>query len=245
MRQKLFCGNCISFILIALYAVLGCNPPNTRTKQPIIQNVDSVEYYLSETNSISDTQYIQNLERAYSLALKVSNDSLKSHYFSNLALNYYLTANDSAQFRKMNRIALQLSKKIRDSVALANNHWDLASFYSDYVVEDSAYYHYSEAEKIFRALNDSFYSARMLYNMAIIQSEVKDYIGSEINTIRAIELFKPLDRYENLYHCYNNLGSLSNALKEYDRALEYYDQALFYYINLIHKVMWSITPIII
>ena len=162
------------------------------------------------------------------MALKETNDSLKGQYFSNLALNYYLLGNDSTLFRKSNKMALQLSKKINDSISLANNHWDLASFFSDYAVEDSAYYHYSEAEKIFRALNDSFFSARMLYNMAVIQSEIKDYIGSEINTIKAIELFESLNKYENLYHCYNNLGSITNALKEYDRALEYYERGLYY-----------------
>lgn len=228
MRQKLFCKIFISILSIALFAVHGCNSPkNSGSKRLYLQDNDSISYYLSETNSTSESNYISNLEKAFSYALKNTNDSLKSAYFSDLALAY-LTLNDSALFRKSNRMALQFSTKIRDSISMANNHWDLASFFSDYAVEDSTYYHYSEAEKIFRSLNDSFYSARMLYNMAIIQSAVKDYIGSEINTIKAIELFKPLNKYDNLYYCYNNLGSLSNALKDYDRALEYYDLAHFY-----------------
>src|SRR5690606_15969710 len=89
-------------------------------------------------------------------------------------------------------------------------------------------YHYSKAQKIYSALNNKFYSGRMLYNMALVQSDIKDYTGSEISTIKAIELLKPLNKYEQLYNCYNNLGVLSNALEEYDRALTYHQEALGY-----------------
>ncbi|GGW43354.1 two-component sensor histidine kinase [Arenibacter certesii] len=215
-------------MLFSLCILNGCSyPVDSNNKQENSQPTDSVQFYLSEENSYSNAEFKRNLAKAYALAKNVKKDSLKSKYFSELSY-YYLSEADSTKFRKSNILALEYSRKIGDSATLANNHWDLASFFDDYAVEDSAYYHYSAAEKIYRALNDTYYSARMLYNMALIQSEIKDYIGSEINTIKAIELFEPLKKYENLFHCYSNLGSLSNALKEYDRALEYYDEALFY-----------------
>lgn len=227
MNIKLLRGNYISFVPIVLFVLVRCSIPREQanSKEENIQILDSIQYYLSQANNNPDSR--GHLNKAYSFALRTTNDSLKSKYFSRLSY-YSLSEGDSAQFRKSNKMALLFSEKIQDSITLANNHWDLASFLGDYAVEDSAYYHYSEAEKIFRALGDSFYSARMLYNMATIQSAVKDYIGSEINTIRAIELFKPLNKYENLYLCYNNLGSVTNALREYDRALEYYGEAKRY-----------------
>ncbi|MEM7382252.1 MAG: ATP-binding protein, partial [Bacteroidota bacterium] len=69
------------------------------------------------------------------------------------------------------------------------------------------------------------------YNMAVQQGRVKDYTGSEITTIRAIELLKPLDKKRQLYNCYNNLGSITSELKEYERAADYYRQALSYLDN--------------
>ncbi|MCM4169720.1 Photosystem I assembly protein Ycf3 [Arenibacter antarcticus] len=228
MEQKIKCRNFISISLVGLCTLCGCNnSTNVKETQEISQPTDSVLYYLSETNSTSSIEFKNHLNKAYNLALDINNDSLRSKYFTELSYNYLLEE-DSTRFRVSNTLAIRHSLKTGDSTSLANNHWDLATFFGDYAVEDSAYYHYSEAEKIFRGLNDKYYSARMLYNMATIQSAVKDYIGSEINTIKAIELYKPLNKYENLYHCYNNLGSLSNGLKEYDRAIEYYDQALFY-----------------
>lgn len=68
----------------------------------------------------------------------------------------------------------------------------------------------------------------MLYNMARQQGDVRDYIGSETTTIMAIERFKPLNKYKQLYNSYNNLAIIANALDEYDRAIEYYNEALYY-----------------
>ncbi len=215
-------------LLCSLCILYGCNySVESKNKRENSQHTDSILFYLSESNSISTTEFKRNLDKAYEMAIKSKNDSLKLIYFNELSYNYFIES-DSTKFRNSNKLAIQLSKKNKDSASLATNQWDLASFFDDYAVEDSAYYYYSVAQKNFNAINDQYHSARMLYNMALIQSETKDYIGSEINTVKAIEIFKPLKKYENLFHCYSNLGSLSNALKEYERALEYYDQAIYY-----------------
>lgn len=191
------------------------------------QSNDSIAYWLNEKNSSSEKNYKYNLGKAFNYALEEQNDSLKSKYFSKISY-YYSVLGDSLQFRRSNKIALKLSEKMKDSNALANNHWDLAYFLEDIAVEDSAYYHFSQAEKIFKALKNDYSRARVLYNMALVQASVKDYTSSEITTIEAIELFKPLKKDYNLYMCYNNLGSVTNALNEYDKALEYYGKSLFY-----------------
>ncbi|MEG3658715.1 sensor histidine kinase [Arenibacter palladensis] len=191
------------------------------------QTNDSIAYWLDEKNSSSEENYKYNLGKAFNFALEAQNDSLKSKYFSKISY-YYSVLGDSLQFRRSNKIALKLSEKMKDSNALANNHWDLAYFLEDIAIEDSAYYHFSQAEKIFKALKNDYSRARVLYNMALVQASVKDYTSSEITTIEAIELFKPLKKNYNLYMCYNNLGSVTNALKEYDKALEYYGKSLVY-----------------
>jgi len=208
--------------------IFGCNGTNSRIDNSEVQNAnDSIQYWLSEKNSNSKDEYLENLSKAYRLALEEKNDSLKSRHFSKISY-YYSIVGDSLQFRRSNKIALDLSRKLNDSVTMANNYWDLAFFLEDNTVEDSAYYHYSQAEKIFRAINDNYSTARVLYSMATVQANVKDYTGSEITTIQAIELLKPLDQFYHLFLCYNNLGSVTNALNEYDKALEYYEKALFY-----------------
>ena len=226
MEKKVNYNFLFYFIIFLQLLNSGCKDTSIGTKDS--QNTpenDSITYWLSEENSSSVEDYSKNLSKAYDLALEEKNDSLKSKHFSRLSY-YYSLAGDSLQFRRSNQIALKLSDKIKDSNALANNHWDLASFMEDNAVEDSAYYHYAQAEKIFRSLKNDYSTARVLYSLARVQSAIKDYTASEITTVEAIELLKPLDKYYQLFLCYNNLGSVTNALNEYDKALEYYNKAL-------------------
>lgn len=219
----------VFYIIIFLQLMYtGCKDTSFGPKEPVPPpENDSITYWLSEENSSSNEEYAQNLSKAYDLALEEKNDSLKSRYFSKISY-YYSIIGDSLQFRRSNNMALRLSEHVSDSSALANNHWDLGSFLEDNALQDSAYYHYAEAEKIFKSLKDDYSTGRVLYNLARIQSNIKDYTASEVTTIEAIEFLKPLDKYYQLYACYNNLGSVTNALKEYDKALEYYTKALSY-----------------
>ena len=182
---------------------------------------------LSRNDNLSDEHRNLLLEKATNFTSFITNDSLRTVYYSKISLAYYKLG-DSLNFRSTNSLTLKFAKKTKDSFILAEGHWDLGSFFRFHIVEDSAFYHYATAHKIFNKLNNPFLSGRMLYNMAVIQSDIKDYTGSEINTIKAIELIEPLKEYEQLYKCYNNLGVIHNSLNENDRSLEYHQKALEY-----------------
>jgi len=201
--------------------------------KPVLQAQDSVLNWIQEgRNSEFDLSKRKTLLlKAYKAAEATLNDSLKTKYFSRLSLAYFYLP-DSLLFRKTNRMTMQLAQNSKDSVVQAEGHWDLAIFYRNFAIPDSAYYHYGEALEIFKRLDNDFNSARMLYNMAVVQADVKDYTGSEITTIKAIELLKPLDKYEQLYNCYTNLGVITIELKEYERAIRYFDLALEYLSKL-------------
>jgi len=197
---------------------------------------DSILSWIDKANSPGVSYDIRKnlLDHALQLSEATGNDSLKAAYFSELSLAF-LRLEDSLNFRYANQVARRLAKKVRDTTKLAEAYWDLADFYNLNTIPDSAFYHYFEAHKLFNQLGDDFIAGRMLYNMAVIQGEVKDYTGSEINTVKAIELFKPLQKNLQLYLCYNNLGSITKELEEYDRALEYYEEAREYLKKVAEK----------
>ncbi|KKM78150.1 hypothetical protein LCGC14_1362900, partial [marine sediment metagenome] len=168
-----------------------------------------------------------SLNKVTPIVPRLENDTLKSKIYSKLSLAY-LRLNDSANFRLTNSKTINFATIIKDSLSLAEANWDLAEFYKFENIPDSAYYHYSKAKELFQFMGASKNEGIMLNNMAIIQSAVKDYTGSELTTIKAIEIIKPLNNYWQLYTSYTNLGVVSKGLKEYDRALEYYDIALDY-----------------
>ena len=191
-----------------------------------IRHNDSILHWikLSKNKNRSFQDRKRYLDKAYFSSLSEKGDSLRNAYFLKISLSYY-KLNDSISFRKVNKLSTNLSIKINDSSSLAANYWDLGRFYSNIGFKDSAYYTYSKAQKLYERIND-FYNAVVLLNMAIIQSDIKDYTGSEVTTIKAIALFKPLKKYRHLYRCYNNLGVSFNNLGEYEKALLYHNKAL-------------------
>jgi hypothetical protein len=133
------------------------------------------------------------LDKAYFFSFNEKNDSIQNSNLLRISFEYY-RLKDSLRFRVVNKKATSLSKKLNDSLRLAANYWDLGNFFSDNAINDSAFYSFSKAQKIYEALNNDYYTGRMFLNMAIVQSDVKDYTGSEITTIKAISYLKPLKK---------------------------------------------------
>lgn len=75
----------------------------------------------------------------------------------------------------------------------------------------------------------------MLYSMAFIKGRYKDYNGSEVLNIKAIEIFKKLKKNKFLYYSYNHLASLQNDIQKHDKALFYYEIALEFYEKVKNK----------
>ncbi|MCL6218817.1 tetratricopeptide repeat-containing sensor histidine kinase [Zunongwangia pacifica] len=154
-------------------------------------------------------------------------DSIKKEEL--LKLSYkYMRAQDSINFFSINKEARELSKKLRDTNAIAASYWDLGQYYYKKDTRDSAYYYFNEAKKNYSKIGEHRNTARLLLNMAIMQKDLKDYTGSEVALTEAIQLLKPLKNDKQLYLAYNNLGILFKELEELDRSLYYYNKALSY-----------------
>ena len=222
------------FLCLLLIGFVQCGQKDSNAQNPSVTYLnDSIAIWLEKSNDpkLSEEEQQEWLNKAHTEVRNRQDDSLKTEYLSKISLAY-LKRKDSLNFRKTSRETMALSMKIGDSVNLAESHWDMATFFKNYSIPDSAYYHYGEAHQIFNLLNNDLFSGRMLYNMATIQSGIKDQIGSEINTIKAIELLKPLNADRYLNYCYNNLAIVSKDLGEYERAYEYYTESLNYAENV-------------
>lgn len=159
--------------------------------------------------------------------LSLENDSLKNHLMFDISYHYY-KSKDSAKFRFWNDQTFKLSEKLNDSSKIAESNWDLGSFFYQQNVSDSSYLYYNKAFNLYERIGDTARSGRMLLNMASIQNEINDFVGSEVTAISAIKKLKPLHLDLHLYRGYNLLGILNNELKEYDKALSFHQKALSY-----------------
>ncbi len=228
---------CMSYkktFLISLINILlwGCNTKTkaVKTDDSLEVLTDSTFIWITEGRNKKNTENSRAffLQKASNAIEEETDDSLKTKKLSKLSLAY-LRLRDNNSFRNTNKRTLELAKKIGDSITQAESYWDLAEFHTS---ADSAYYYYSQAHKLYHNLDKKVIAARMLYNMAVVQGNMKDYTGSEINAIQALELLKDSKEYRRLYNCYNQLGITSNNLKAYDRAISSYNKALEYAMEL-------------
>ena len=214
-------------ILVAFTVFFSCESRNESLHKNYIIKKDSISIWIkkSKDKSIPIEQRTSLLARAYNYSTNFKSDSIKNQHLLKIAFQSLLLS-DSILFRKTNNKAYDLSKKTNDTSRLAETHWNYGSFFSKKEVQDSAYYHFYEAHKLYERIGNNYYSAKMLYNMAIIQSNIKDYTGSEKIVIKAIAKFKPLQKNLPLYRAYNLLGIIHKELEEYERSVFYHNEAL-------------------
>ncbi|AZJ33068.1 tetratricopeptide repeat protein [Tenacibaculum mesophilum] len=136
----------------------------------------------------------------------------------------------------LNTVTLQvdsLYKRTNDSILLAKYFHFKALQNKLTYTNDSAFYYYHLSKDISKKINDSLAVGRRLLSLAILQKEAKDFLGSEISLIEALQYLEPINSVIYLESVYNNLGIVSEELKQQNEALSYYNKALTY--NKINK----------
>jgi len=214
------------FLALFTFSIIGCHTPNQDIVAKIAE-IDSISIWIQNAKNVSldFRNRKQSLYKAYQQNNFQKNDSVKNSNLAKIAYEGY-ELKDSVFFLKVNLEAQKLSIKLRDTFGIADTHWSYGMYYLENELYDSAYYHYYEAYKNFQGINHEYFAGKMLYNMAIIQQDVKDYAGSEILIFQAISIFKKLLKNDDLYRCYNLLGTVFKHMQEYDKAIMYHTKAL-------------------
>lgn len=204
----------LGFVLISF---VSCNSDKKNRKKSFDTMNDSILFFIEQSN----------LLKAFNLNDLVQNDTLKKNNSLKIAFEAYKNQ-DSILFKKVNNQAYKLSVKLNDSLGIAETNWNSGSYYSDKEFLDSSYYHYFQAYKYYELTRHKYYSAKMLYNMAFIQSRLKDYTGSEAKLFEALSIYKSLNKNLSLYRSYNLLGSIYMDLEDYESAIDYYSKSIQY-----------------
>ena len=196
-----------------------------------IQTLDSIYYYRSQANNpyLSTSQRFQFANKAIKLSETTNQDStiLKSKVVLN---NIYILKADYQTLKSTNLQNIQLAESLKDSLLIAFANNNLGWAYKSLSKNDSAYYYYYKASKLFNKLQSDRNEGEVLFNMANIQFEEKDYLGAEENAITALRLIRNLPKTENnldtLWSINNLLAIISDELGQFDKAIEYHQKAL-------------------
>lgn len=208
--------------------LVSCNKGETpgaevpKTAQDSVINIVNNLDVRTQPKLLAQSQLL----RAYRLHGLVANDSVKAMVLDSIAVKSYKVS--QFELTRMSAERLQeLSLKRNDTLGIANSHWYLALYYSRQDQNDSAANNYFYADRFFSLLGKNDFAGKANLNLAIIQKNQKDYIGSERSSVKALEFLKDLEGEErSIASAYNNLGIVARATEKYDLAIEYHNQAL-------------------
>ena len=183
---------------------------------------------LSNDTDLGTKDKIRYAELAckFSNELAIDTTRLKSNWnLSRLYLNYDM----DSLFGKINHSNLKLAQKLKDTLYIGYTYQNLGYYFTTQTQNDSAYFNYYSAVKIYDRTDDIQNKAETLFTMANIQETERDYIGSEQNAIKGLKLIRTLSVNERnlttIYDFLNLLAIISNRLGNYDEAIDYQNQA--------------------
>lgn len=177
-------------------------------------------------NSLSKNDRLKNLDSAeYILENSKENDSSFRRNYFKIANRYFILL-EYEQYKSTSLKILELSKSVNDSLNIAKAKYYIGDYYFFKSKNDSAYYYYLSAEKDFKLIDDKENLANTILHKAYILLYEKDFLGSETQTIRVLDIAKKINDNSLIYECYVNLGSSLSGLGNYKKSLDYHLKAL-------------------
>lgn len=236
--------------LLALLILLNKNSFSSNSNTSFIQR-DSIDIWINKSkNKKLELNYRKKLlSKAYQNIL--SNNLNKPLRLSSIAYEYY-KLKDTSLFKKINNKAIEISQKQKNYYALGDSYWNLATYFVRKQNYPKAYYYFNKGYKAFDKGKHEYEKGKMLYGIAHIKGRYRDFYGSEISTIQALEIFKKLNKNEDIYITYNHLGQINQDINQHDKALFYFKKALLHrqkikgkkdYYSINSNIAMSLTEI--
>ncbi len=213
------------FLIITMMCVLSCTKSQNHNKTN--GKKDSTSYYIKKASDIR-VPYAKRLiynQKAQELLLKQKNDSLNSDQLIRVARNFN-QLNTWKSLKITSEIVLSRSKNKNNLFFIGQAYRWLGVYYENISVNDSAFFFYSKAEKIFKQQNNKMQLCDIYQDIAMVQFYTCDYLSAESSLVKALKIanrFK--DPHRNI-RIYISLGLNSSAQKDYSQSMSYYVRAL-------------------
>ncbi|UAB76728.1 two-component sensor histidine kinase [Mesoflavibacter sp. SCSIO 43206] len=185
----------------------------------------------ANNSDLNISKRFEYAREAISLSKKYDKDS--TVLASNRVLSWlFIVSGQYDSLYRVNKENLKISTRIKDSLKMAYANNNLGFYFAESNKNDSAYYYYYNARKLYELLKDIQNESNIILNMANIQESERDYIGAEINAIKGIEIAKTLPISDgnnlNLWAFNNLIGIVSSKVKRFDKSIEYHNKAVEY-----------------
>ncbi|MBF02647.1 MAG: hypothetical protein CMP76_05070 [Flavobacterium sp.] len=180
---------------------------------------------LAQKETISKEMRIRFGDLAYQAIKGQKNDSITRRNYFKVA-NRYFPLYELEKYKMVTNEVLALGKASNDSATVAKALYYLGDYFFENAKNDSAYWYYNNAEKIYNKIDDKENLANTILHKAYVLLYEKDFLGSETATIKALDISLSISDKLLVYQCYGNLGSALSGLGNYEKALYYHEKAL-------------------
>lgn len=236
--------NCFFLLLISLLLLTGCDETNDSTTQENLEQIVQVENLINQSKDkkLKIEKRVELVKKAKDLSSTIDNDSLISQSFLQI-IRLSNKLENKKTFSTFYPQAILHSRRVKDTNLIATVHNYVAYHFLEQNNNDSAYYHFYNGSKHFKLLEKDFMTGKMLMNMAIIQKNQHDYIGSEKVSIEALGYLLKTNNKQYISSIYNNLGIISKELMKFPEAIEYHQKALTFRKKLTKKPILQIESL--
>lgn len=211
--------------ILALLSFVSCEQHRGHSDK---SSKDSLkQYYTSLKGSTVSKAKKQQIANILYQNLITHKHDLKDHDELLVLADFYKGI-DPNKYRNINKIVLNSALSNQDTLYIAKACKNLGGYYIDNGLNDSSYYYYIKAEKLFLSLRNTSDLGEVYLDKAFIELYESDFSGSEISASKALPYLKQGSNKYKVYDAYNLLGVNSNELKNFEKAIEYHNRALEY-----------------
>ncbi|MGH2666538.1 MAG: ATP-binding protein [Flavobacterium sp.] len=229
----------IYFLFLFFLFLASCSDEKAEKLNDLsVKNLDTL-LSKARNEAYSKKQRLYYTDKAFEIVNASKNDSLNRRNHFKIA-NRYFELYELDKYLAVSRKSYSLALESNDSSNVPKALYYIGDFYFEKANNDSAYYYYSKAEKLYQKLNDKENLAKTILYKAYIMLTERNYIGSEIATIRALGLAKEIDAKMLSYECNVNLGSSLLGMDNFNKSLEYHQKAFLELENLKKEPQYEI-----
>lgn len=174
--------------------------------------------------AIGTPKRLESYDKIYDIIKFKENDSLNKGYYFRLAGEYYNLGNLD-KYLKVCKEVSKLSEESKDTLSIAKSLNYIGNFYYIKFKNDSAYYYFTRAEKLYLIKKNKVNLGRIRLYKANILFYEKDFTGAETAIVPILKEAIADNDYRLIYDCYITLGLSLEGLGEYNDAIEYFNKA--------------------
>ncbi|RZK53912.1 MAG: tetratricopeptide repeat-containing sensor histidine kinase [Pedobacter sp.] len=211
----------IVFILILLLGVCACTSKseNNSAKGRISKLLD----YSQNTGNGPGIQQ-KYVDSAYTELSGNKNDSVTRFFYRRATSAYYNLGLFDKSLRSAQKI-YRLAREAEDTVTMARAlYYSGDSFYGK-ANNDSAFYYYTQSEKLYRKLDDLGTLGEVVLYKAYVYYNAGEYELCESEAIKALRLLLNENKTTHIYTCYNLIATALDGQDNNEEALKYYTLA--------------------